>query len=424
MNKRIVITGIGVIAPNGLGSKDFLKAIQNGKSGIKFIQELSDFNFSCQVAGIPNIKHSKYLEYLHKYDLTESDITVKYSTLAALEAWTNAGFQIPEYFSDEINENCGIIIGSSCSGMEYFARRVIPLTNSRNIKKLGSRTIENIMTSGPVATISMILALGNQSMENSSACSSGTESIILAYESIKSGKAEIMLAGGTDPNTPFCWAGFDSMRLLNRKSNKTPESASRPMSASANGFVPAAGAGIIILEELSHAQKRNATIYAEIIGGSTNCGGHRNGGSMYASNPNRAVDNIKQALKNSEIEANNIDLISGHLTGTKSDPREIENWIAGLNLKNKFPYINSLKSMTGHMQGAAGTVETIAAVLQLQHSFIHPSINCEDLHPEIQKIYDNSKIPHKPIFDSKVKYAIKAGFGFGDVNSCIVLKSY
>lgn len=421
MSKRVVITGLGVIAPNGIGTQNFLSSLKEGKSGIRFIQELKDYNFGCRVGGVPDFEDSEFFNYIEKYSLQESDITVKYSVLAALEAWTSAGFEVPSYFSEQTNNDCGIIIGSSCSGLEYFARKVYPLTKSGNVKKLGSQTIENIMESGPVAAISMILALGNQTMANSSACSSGTESVILASERVKSGKAEVMLAGGTDPFSPFCWAGFDSMRLLNRKSNEFPEVASRPMSASASGFIPSAGAGIIVLEELQHAINRNAVIYSEVLGGSINCGGHRNGGSMYASNPDNAVKCIKQALSNSNIKAEDIDLISGHLTGTKVDPKEVQNWVNALELKNSFPYINSLKSMTGHMQGAAGTIETIAAILQLHNSFVHPSINCEDLHPEIEKIYDKKKIPNMTVKNTKLKYAIKAGFGFGDVNSCLVL---
>lgn len=421
MNSRVVITGFGVISPNGIGTQNFLSSIKEGKSGIKFIQELEDYNFACRVGGVPDYTNSEFYNYIKKYSLHESDITVKYSVLAAIEAWKAAGFEIPDYFSDQTNDDCGIIIGSSCSGMEYFARKVYPLTKSGNVKKLGSQTIENIMESGPVAAISMILALGNQIMENSSACSSGTESIILASDRIKSGKAKVMLAGGTDPFSPFCWAGFDSMRLLNRKSNNIPEAASRPMSESAAGFIPAAGAGIIVLEELNHALDRNAVIYAEVLGSCINSGGHRKGGSMYASNPENVVKCIKQAILDSNIESSDIDLISGHLTGTKVDPKEVQNWVNALDLKESFPYINSLKSMTGHMQGAAGTVETIAAALQLHNNFVHPSLNCEDLHPEIEEIYDKEKIPKKTILNADLKYAIKAGFGFGDVNSCLVL---
>ena len=156
------------------------------------------------------------------------------------------------------------------------------------------------------------------------------------------------------------------------------------MSATACGMVPAAGAGMLMLEELESAIERNAKIYAEISGGFLNSGGQRNGGTMTAPNPEGMIRCIAGALQDANIHADQIDCISGHLSSTMADVLEIKNWkIALKRNKDDFPYINSLKSMTGHCLGAAGAVETIAAVLELKDQFIHPSINCEDLHPEI-----------------------------------------
>ncbi|MDD3686087.1 MAG: beta-ketoacyl synthase N-terminal-like domain-containing protein, partial [Bacteroidales bacterium] len=292
------------------------------------------------------------------------------------------------------------------------------------VKNIGSQTLEQWMMNGSVAALSKILALANQTTANSSACSTGTEAIALAYERIKTGNAKIMLAGGTEPYSPYVWAGFDSMRLLCRRFNDNPKKASRPMSESANGFVPSSGAGVLILENYDNAVERNAKIYVEIVGVSINSGGQRNGGTMTASNPEKAKDCIKQALINAHIPGQEIDLISGHLTGTKADPKEIAIWKEALSINKDFPYLNAPKSILGHMIGAAGAVETIATVLQLHEDFVHPSINCEDLHSEIVKIWDKNKIPQKSVHNAQLKYVAKAGFGFGDVNSCLILKKF
>jgi 3-oxoacyl-(acyl-carrier-protein) synthase len=196
------------------------------------------------------------------------------------------------------------------------------------------------------------------------------------------------------------------------------------MSATASGFVPASGAGALLLESLSSATERGATIYGEILGGAMNAGGQRGSGSMTAPN-NEAVQRcIKDAVKSAGIKSNDIDLINGHLTATTKDATEINNWSAALNRKgNDFPYVHALKSMIGHCLGAAGAIETVAAVLCLHNDFIFPSINCEDVHPDIAAIIDLEKIP-KTLLERDLQVIAKASFGFGDVNTCIILKKY
>src|SRR5207249_2698778 len=163
-----------------------------------------------------------------------------------------------------------------------------------------------------------------------------------------------------------------------------PERASRPMSASAAGFVPACGAGVLVLEEMEFALARGARIYAEVLGGATTCGGHRGGGSMTAPNPEGIRRCIRAALADAAIAADEIDAINGHLTATGADPREVEAWARALERgPGRLPWITSTKSMIGHALGAAGAVESIAAVLMLAGGFIHASVNCEDLHPAI-----------------------------------------
>jgi 3-oxoacyl-(acyl-carrier-protein) synthase len=211
--------------------------------------------------------------------------------------------------------------------------------------------------------------------------------------------------------------------VICRKFNDRPESASRPMSATACGFVPGSGGAILLLEELESARERGARIYAEVLGGMVNCGGHRMGGSITAPNPEGVRRCIQGALADARIDPREIDAINGHLTATYADPVEVKNWSAALGRgPEDFPFINSTKSMIGHCLGAAGAIECVAAVLQIYRGFIHPSLNCEDLHPEISPFARS--IPQTAIEFPDLKIIAKAGFGFGDVNSCLIFRKW
>ena len=319
MDNEVVISGIGIIAPNGIGQEAFLESLKKGKSGIKFIPELEKYNFSSQVGGIPDFNDEDYIDILSKYELQEADISIKYAVIAAIEAAKDAKIPIPDLECNAVNSKHGAIIGTCYGGTEIFTRKIFPYVNAGKTKRLGSQIIEHWMPSGSAATIARIFALGNQTSANSSACSTGTEAICMAYDRIKSGKANMMFAGGSDPYSPYAWAGFDSMRLLSRSYNDKAQNASRPMSITADGFVCAAGAGVLCIENKEHALKRNAKIYAEITGIAINSGGHRNNGSMTFPNSESVIACIKSAIKNAEIKSSEIDLICGHLTGTIAD---------------------------------------------------------------------------------------------------------
>jgi 3-oxoacyl-(acyl-carrier-protein) synthase len=263
---------------------------------------------------------------------------------------------------------------------------------------------------------------GNQVTTNSSACATGTEAVIMGCEAIASGKAEQMLCGSCSDHGPVVWGGFDAMKVLTWKHNDTPESGSRPLSSTASGFVPGSGAGAVVLESLESAQKRGATIYAEVLGGHVNNGGQRLGGSMTAPNSTAVRRCISKALEASEIKGSDIDYINGHLTATIKDPTEIRNWSQALGTKGKyFPYVNSLKSMVGHGLAASGSMEIVAALLQLHHGFVAPNLNCEDLHPEISEVVDKERIPTEMI-SADLNTIAKASFGFGDVNACVIFR--
>ena len=180
---------------------------------------------------------------------------------------------------------------------------------------------------------------------------------------------------------------------------------------------------MLVLEELETALKRGARIYAEVLGGSVTCGGQRNGGSMTAPNPEGVQRCIRDALRVAGIGPDDVDAINGHLTATFADPHEIKNWSEALGKgPADFPLVNSTKSMIGHCLGAAGSIEGVATALQLYKGFLHPSINCEDVHPEIEAFGD--KIPQQVMECPDLKIIVKASFGFGDVNSCLVFRKW
>jgi 3-oxoacyl-[acyl-carrier-protein] synthase-1 len=280
------------------------------------------------------------------------------------------------------------------------------------------------MASGISAYLGGILGLGNQVTTNSSACTTGTEALLLGFERIKNGKAKRMLVGSSSDSSLYTWGGFDAMRVMSYKHNDSPEQGSRPMSETASGFVPGSGAGALVLESLESALERKATIYAEVLGGNINSGGQRNGGTLTAPNAEAVQKCIRDAIVDAGIAAAEIDAINGHLTATSKDSLEIENWTKALHRKGAdFPYINSLKSQVGHCLAAAGAIEAVASVLQIKDQFVFPNINCEDVHPEISELISSDSIPIKMI-EKNMNMVVKASFGFGDVNACVIFKKY
>jgi 3-oxoacyl-(acyl-carrier-protein) synthase len=414
---------MGVVAPNAHGLHNYEAALREGQSGIKFVPELEKLNFGCQVGGIPVDFDGIRKQYFDDEKLMSINDNIGYASVSAVDAWRDAGFEVPDAADDRVDWDTGIIVGSGIGGMDTIATTVVPMVNEGKVRRMGSRIVEQVMNSGTSARIAGLLATGNQVTSNSSACSTGNEAIIEGAIRIRSGLAKRILAGGSEGASPYIWAGFDAMRVIARKFNETPEAASRPMSASANGFVPGAGGAIIVLEDLQTALDRGARIYAEVLGGYVNCGGQRQGGSMTAPNPEGVKRCVRTAITLAGIDPRAIDAINGHLTATFADPYELKNWSEALERgPEDFPYIKSTKSMIGHCLGAAGAIECVAVILQLFKGFIHPSLNCEDLHPDITAFAD--KIPHKVIENPDLNIIAKAGFGFGDVNSCLIFKKW
>ena len=420
MDKRIVITGLGVVSPNGVGLDNFTNAVKNGTSGIEYHETLKELGFSCCIGGIPNVSEELKRNYFTELQLKNFNSSgILYGCMAGMDAWKDAGLSI----TDNTDFESGTIFGAGTSGVEKFREAIYKL-DDKKVRRLGSTVVAQTMASGVSAYLGGILGLGNQVTTNSSACTTGTEAILMGFDRIKAGLAKRMIVGSTSDHGPYLWGGFDALRVLTYKHNESPETGSRPMSASASGFVPGSGAGAMVIESLESALERNATIYAEILGGEVNSGGQRNEGSMTAPNSEAVQRCIKNAVANSNIEAKDIDAINGHLTATSKDFTEIENWSKALNLKgNDFPYINSLKSMVGHCLSASGAIESVASVLQIHHSFIFPNINCEDVNEQIAYLISEDRIP-RDLIEKEVNIVAKSSFGFGDVNGCLIFKKF
>ncbi|WP_027067166.1 beta-ketoacyl-[acyl-carrier-protein] synthase family protein [Maribacter sp. Hel_I_7] len=422
MNRRVVITGLGVCAPNGVGLTDFTQSLLDGKSGIRHQPNLEKLGFGCQVAGEPLVKDNLIDDYFTPLERRGLNATgIVYGVIAGVDAWKDAGLK--KNTSNEPFWDRGIIFGTGILGVDKF-REAIHLIDEGNVRRLGSTSVIQTMASGISAYLGGLLGCGNQVTTNSAACTTGTEGIIMAYELISQGKAEIMLTGSCSDSGPYVWGGFDAMRILPRGYNDNPTKASRPMSATASGFIPGSGAGALVLESLDSALNRGAHIYAEVLGGEINSGGQMGEGSMTAPNSIAVQRCIRNAVSNAGVHLSDIDVINGHLTATAKDGLEIENWSKSLERAGvDFPYINSFKSTVGHCLAAAGSIESVATILQFKEKVVFKNVNCEDVHPEITNLISETRVPRETL-NHAPRVIAKASFGFGDVNACVIFKAF
>lgn len=419
--KRVVITGLGVCAPNGTSIPEFTDALKNGTSGLSHFPELEALNFSCQIGGVPSISEEKKQDYFTALQLRNFDSDgILYGVIAGMDALKDAAIPVG---GDEALFDLGIIMGAGTTSVAKFRESIYKIDEGK-VRRLGSTSVPQTMASGVSAYLGGLTGAANMVTTNSSACATGTEAVLLGYERIQSGKATQMLCGSTSDGGPYIWGGFDAMKVTSYKHNELPEAAAGPLSDAASGFIPGSGAGAIVLESLESALDRGARIYAEVLGGSVNSGGQRNGGSMTAPNSEAVQRCISASLEDAEISGAEIDYINGHLTATIKDPVEIENWCTALNRSgNDFPYINSLKGMTGHCLAASGSIEIVSTILQLDGNFVFPNVNCDVVHPEVIKKITEDRVP-RTLIETPLKTVAKASFGFGDVNACVIFRKY
>lgn len=422
MKRRVVITGMGICAPNAIGLPAFREAMFQGTSGLRHLPELQALGFRCQVGGVPKISEKILNEYFSKLELRDLLSTgLIYGTIAGMEAWKQAGLAAAD--AENPHWDSGIIFGTSILGVDKFRESILKIDQG-NVRRLGSTAVPQTMASGISAFLAGKIGCGNQVSSNSSACSTGTEAILMAFERIQNGLADRMLAGSCSDSGPYVWGGFDAMRVVPSGYNQQPEQASRPMAESAAGFVPSSGAGALVLESLESAQGRGAHIHAEVLGGAVNCGGQRSGGSMTASNGRAVQRCITEALRTTGLKGAHIDVINGHLTATARDAEEVFNWSEALGRSGAdFPFINSFKDVLGHGLSASGSMECVAAILQFEAGQVIGNRNAADLHPKISQLIAPCTVPLENTAVSPEIIA-KASLGFGDVNACIIFKRY
>lgn len=430
--RRVVITGVGAVAPNGLGLPAYRAALKAGKSGIARHQELADLKFAAQIGGKPPVGPDEAEALIPEADLAKLNEAMVYAGMAAIEAARMSGVAVDlkkGYQDSPVDWDSGAIIGCGIGGMDTMFDELAPTLAQASeqepgmgCRPMGTDIVPKIMESSVSVTVGKFLGLGGQTSTNSSACNTGTEAIFEAFKHLQLGYCDSMYAGGAEGTHAGTWAGFDAMRdVLCSKFNEMPEKGSQPMGAGACGFVPAGGAGVLRLETLEHARKRGAKILCELVAAYCNSGGQRDGGTMTFPNPDGVARCIRRVLKDSGVDPQQISLINGHLTSTTADPREVGSWIKALELPlERFPLIQSTKSMIGHTLGAAGALESVAVVDQIVNGYVHPSINAENVHPQIPV---GNSIPHEAM-TKELGFVIKASFGFGDVNGCLLFKRW
>ncbi len=409
--RRVVITGIGLISPLGIGRESNWKALVEGKGGISLISRFDTSGFSSKIAG--EIKDFDPLVFIDRKDARKMDAFIQYAVAAAQLAVDDSGIKPLALEGDRT----GVYVGSGIGGIG-----TIENTHKTLLKKGPGRVspffLISCIINEAAGQISIRTKSGGPNSATATACSTGTHAIGDSFRIIARGDADIMIAGGAEaPITPLGVVGFCAMRALSMR-NDAPEKASRPFERDRDGFIVGEGAGILILEEMGSALKRGADIYAEVIGYGMS------GDAYHVSAPRTDGDgayrSMKRAVGDAGIDSGEIDYINAHGTSTPwNDKTET------LAIKRVFGKdaagiaISSTKSMTGHMLGAAGGMETAVTAMSLKHQVIPPTINYENPDPECDLDY----VPNKAR-TTEVNYALTNSFGFGGTNGTLVLKRF
>ncbi len=407
--RRVVITGIGVITPIGSGVERFWNGLMEGRSGIRPITRFDPRDYPCRIAAEVDFDA---LDYFDRRDARKMDRFSQFSVVAARMAYEDGNLR-----GSADPERTGVIIGTGMGGLESLTRETQILMEkgpSRVSPFLIPMMIAN-MASGHAA-----IDLGLQGPINSvvTACATGTSAIGEAFRVVERGDADVMLAGGTEASIqPLALAGFSSMKALSTQNHLGPR-ACRPFDKERDGFVMGEGAGVLVVESLSHAVQRGARIYAEVTGYGMSSDAY------HITSPSPGGQGAARAMKNAIVSAGigpeDVDYVNAHGTSTPAnDPTET---MAIKNALGSHAYrvlVSSTKSMIGHLLGAAGAVETAATVLTLQRQIVAATINYEVPDPECDLDY----VPNQPRA-ARVNLALKNSFGFGGQNACLILKRY
>jgi 3-oxoacyl-[acyl-carrier-protein] synthase II len=409
LQRRVVITGVGLVSPLGIGTKENWESLLAGRSGIGPITRFDATDYASQIAG--EIRGFDGSDFAPKKDLKKMDLFIQYALAASGFALEDSGLTI----SDENAERVGVYIGSGIGGLPSIERQ------HRDLLKSGPRKISPFFIVGLIVNlasgqVSIRFGAKGPNLANSTACATGTHAVGDSFRMIARGDADAMICGGTEGVvTPLAVGGFCAMRALSTR-NDDPEKASRPFDKDRDGFVMGEGAGIVILEELERARKRSATIYAEVAGYGVSADAfHVAAPSANGDGPHRAMVN---ATRDAGIDPSELVYVNAHGTSTPDGDR-----IETLALKKLLGgdasklAISSTKSMTGHLLGAAGGLESGITALAIRHSAIPPTINLKNPDPECDLDYVPNQAREIP-----VRYAMNNSFGFGGTNACLIFK--
>ncbi|MDD4601274.1 3-oxoacyl-[acyl-carrier-protein] synthase 2 [bioreactor metagenome] len=411
MKKRVVITGLGAITPIGIGKDEFWQALINGKSGIGPITRFDASDFTSQIAG--EVKDFDPTQYIDKKESKRMDRFTQFAVTATKMAFDDAGIDLDR----EDRSRIGTYIGTGIGGIETLHDQFKVLFE-KGPSRISPFFVPMMIANMAAGQASITFGLQGPSSCVITACATGTNSIGDAFKVIQRGDADVMVAGGTEAAvSPASVAGFCSMKALSTR-NDEPTKASRPFDKDRSGFVMGEGAGIVILESLDHALARGAHIYAEISGY-----GH-NADAFHITAPApegaQAAKCMAMALEDAGLNKVDVDYVNAH--GTSTGLNDKNETLAIKNLFGEHAYqmaVSSIKSMTGHLLGAAGGIECIATALTISNGIIPPTINYETVDNDLDLDY----VPNKAR-EREVNVAISNSFGFGGHNATILLKKY
>ncbi|GAB2533100.1 beta-ketoacyl-ACP synthase II [Gracilibacillus alcaliphilus] len=408
--RRVVVTGMGAVTPLGNTVSEFWDHLKSGASGIDYVTKVDKDSFPAKVAG--EVKDFDPTLYMDKKESKRMDLFTQYAVAAARMAVEDAKLDI----NDEIANRVGVWIGSGIGGMATYDEQFRKFVD-KGYRRVSPFFVPMLIPDMAAGQVSILLGAKGINSCTVTACSSGANSIGDAFKVIERGDADYMITGGAEaPLTPMAFAGFSTAKALSF--NEDPHTASRPFDKNRDGFVMGEGAGILILESLETAEKRGATIYAEIVGyGATGDAYHI---TSPAPNGEGAARSMQQALDDADISPEQVDYVNAHGTSTAYND-EFETQAIKTVFKDhayQVP-VSSTKSMTGHLLGAAGAVESIACVKALQESILPPTINYET--PD--EACDLDYIPNQAV-EKEIDIAISNSFGFGGHNVTLVFKKF
>jgi 3-oxoacyl-[acyl-carrier-protein] synthase II len=407
--RRVVVTGVGLVSPLGTGVDKNWQALMEGRSGIRKISRFAADGFASRIAGeVPDFKAENYIE---AKEIKKMDLFIQYAIGAATMAMDDSGLKI----DNQSAEGVGVIIGVGLCGLETIETTKEALLNG-GPRKISPFFIPKVISNLAPGHVAIRFGAKGVNWTPTSACASGTHAIGEAFHLIRRGVQDAVIAGGAEATiTPLGVGGFAAMKALSTR-NDEPERASRPFDKERDGFVIGEGSGILILEEREHALQRGAKIYAEVIGYAANGDAHH----MTAPAPEGegAARCMRLALKDAAITVTDVDYINAHGTSTEyNDANETTAIKAVFGEQAAKLAVSSTKSMTGHLLGAAGAVEGVYSALALYHGMIPPTINYENPDP----VCDLDYVPNKAR-KADIQVALSNSFGFGGTNGSVIFR--